>query len=119
MTGVYLLLWLADIASNISMVGLICTFGLVAMAVICGIAAVAGEFSRGEITAAWRQARAWVWMLAIPVLIACFTPSAKTIQVMVAAQAAQLAMATPLGDKALQAIDAVLDDLIASKKARK
>jgi hypothetical protein len=110
MTEFLVLMWLADIAGSISFVG-----GLSLIAFFIGIA---GAKMMGMMSYPERDIPAWKhcrWLL-IPAAIALVSPSQKTIYAFIVAEAGKSAIDSQIGQKAMQTIDSILDEV--AKKAK-
>jgi hypothetical protein len=113
MEKIFWLMWLADIVGSIGVVGAICAIGFVlAFGFISFISSIDNDkemFKRG-----WARMK---WLL-IPVIVATLLPSSKTIHVLVAASAVEVAASTTIGTKSLKAIETVLDGIIANSSKK-
>ncbi|MBA3773861.1 MAG: hypothetical protein H0X13_15625 [Ramlibacter sp.] len=111
MKTIFLLMWLADIAGSIGVIGAVSAIVFISGAVLAGLleASEVSVWSRY-----WKFAR---WLL-LPVVIATALPDTKTIRILAVAHAAEMAANTTLGAKAIEALDAVLARVIVDAKAK-
>lgn len=112
MEKVFWLMWLADIVGSIGIVAFICLIA----AFILVIMSWMGEVTEKENLAITFKYMRW---LAFPVILSVMLPSSKTIQVLAIASATDAAASTALGQKGLEALNAVLDGIINEKKPKK
>lgn len=116
MEQVFWLMWLSDVVGSLGVFGVAClialAFGMLAIVVVVGVCD-----EESPLPGMGRAMKIGRWML-VPVAVAIFAPSQKTIQILAVSSAADAAASTKLGQKGLQALDAVLDRVIdgASKK---
>ena len=106
MEKVFLLMWLADISGSISVVGIFSCI-VAAVLTICAVAE--------DVASARRIVRYGCWLL-IPIGVAVVMPSQKTIQLLAVSSAAEAAVNTQLGAKGIQALNAILDQVIDKTK---
>lgn len=114
MEKVFWLMWLADVVGSISVIGFV---ALIALGLgFGGIFIVAGLDDGGKpFGRAWKVGR---WLL-IPMVLGALTPNTNTIRVLAVASAADAAANTQLGAKGLEALNAVLDRVIAETSKKK
>ena len=120
MGNVFFLMWMADIVSGISVVGIAC--GLVILVgggtcfIVSGIMSADGDEDEAK---ALRQSsvKACCWLM-LPVSIAVFSPSSSTLKLAAAGKAAEVLAQTPTGTKAVDAINAVLDKITEKAKEK-
>lgn len=111
MEKVFWLMWLADIAGSIGVIGVTSLIAL-GLTVLCLVLVSAAQ-EDGDIFL--RGVKAARWLL-IPVAIASLMPSSKTIHILAVASAADAAASTQLGAKSIEALNAVLDKVIDKAK---
>ena len=112
MEKVFWLMYLADLVGNVAVVGVIAAIAAVASVVILGIGVASEAIDRDGCLSAFRVLK---W-LAIPIAIAAVLPSHKTVQLMAVASASDAVASTQLGQKGVEAINAVLDRVIKESK---
>lgn len=113
MNEIFLLLWLADFVGSIGVVGTILAIGLCAGLIICLLVFVFGDDNEIGPTKKFIHYAKW-WLL--PVAIAVIMPSPTTVKALVVIRAGEYAIASPLGEKSIKALDAVLDRVISESK---
>ncbi len=113
MEKVFWLMWMSDVVGSIGVIGAVAlvVFGLTFVA----IGFIAGLEDGAEMAPrTWRYTR---WLL-IPIAIASVTPNSKTIQLLAVTAAADAAANTLIGAKGLEALNAILDRVIAEAKKK-
>lgn len=120
MTEVFALMWLADVAGYVrpmfSVLGLLALLGTVVGVVLYLCCKSDGD----EVgTKALYSMRALTIIGPALLVVSAAMPAKLTLQVLAAAKAGQVALSTPTGTKAMQAINAVLDSIIDSAKDKK
>jgi len=116
MTEIFALMWIADIAGSISVVGIVTLIMLAGSSVVALFAAIEEDKSCvSEISMMWWKCARW---MLIPIAIASICPSSTTIKILAAAKAGELVAHTETGNKAIQAANAILDEII-SKQTKK
>ncbi|MDN7448002.1 hypothetical protein QZM03_11680 [Burkholderia multivorans] len=108
MTKLFLLMWLADVAKSIAVIGTVCLLAFF-IGLIFGKLV---EVVEGRKMNAWKFCR---WLL-IPIAVAALFPNQRTIYALVVADAGEQVADTQLGQKAMRALDAILDQI--TKKAK-
>lgn len=110
MEKVFWLMYLADVVSNIS--------AMVAIAfVLACVAALFMVLDRGyKDEHKWLSFSKHLRWLAIPVVLAVILPSSTTLRLLAVGAAGEAATSTQLGQKGLEALNAVLDQVITKAK---
>lgn len=120
MGNVFFLMWMADIVSGISFVGIAC--GLLILVgggtcfLVSGIMNADGDEDQAK-QLRKSSAKACCWLM-LPVLLAVFSPSSSTLKLAAAGKAAEVLSQTPTGTKAVDAINAVLDKITATVREK-
>lgn len=119
MTKIILLMWLADVAGSISIVGVVCLF-----AVVLGLGcAVFCAFMSGDDMDWTPQAMKRVWPIAkwpaLIVLVAVFTPNPSTLRLAAAGVAVGEVAKTATAQKAVEAFNVALDEIISKTRGKK
>jgi len=118
MTKIILLMWLADIVGNVGIVG---GAALIVLCISSGIAIVGLWFvdAEGEIPGGAK--RAWVYSkwLALVVAVACLFPNQSTLRLAAAGVAVGEVAKTATAQKAMDAFNATLDEIISKSKGKK
>lgn len=115
METIFWLMWAADAVS-----GLVKFFGIIGgvgmfLAALFGLIAVvsSGDLAMEDFRLMTNKHIKWVLPLALSFLfIAAVMPAQRTLHLMVAAKAGELALDTRLGKKTIDAADAILDKII-------
>jgi len=107
MTEIFLLLWLADAVGSLQVMAV--------FASILSVLWVLGAAIVTERPAVFRTVHIGWLVASVAILI---LPSASAIRLLAVGEVGALAAGTQLGGKALQAAEAVLDDIISKKKAK-
>lgn len=107
METVFWLMWLADIAGNIGVVGWIFAILFALFWLMVGVM-LANDVEAEDSKKMFAHTR---WLL-LPLVVAMFFPSQGTIRLLAATKAAGVAADTQLGKKGLDAANAVLDRII-------
>ena len=118
MGNVFFLLWMADVVSGISIVGVACALLISIWGGACWIASAFMDYSGDNDEAKMLRAssaKACFWLM-LPVMIAVFTPSSSTLKLAAAGKAAEVLAQTPTATKAVDAINAVLDKITEKAK---
>jgi hypothetical protein len=115
MEKVFWLMWLSDFVGSIGVVGWISSFGFVFGLVFLAIFSVACDEDGAEF---FRKGWCYMRWLLIPIVCAMLVPNSSTIKLLAVAEATKMAADTALGSKALLAMDAVLDKIISTSKAK-
>ena len=111
MTKIFLLMWLSDIASAITVLGAIATVTLVIGLLIATVWSVMDHET--DMLKAWFKALAYLG----PIVLVCgLVPAQSTIRLLAVAEATEVAANTQLGAKSLDALNAVLDKVIKESK---
>lgn len=103
MTKLFLLMWLADVAKSVGVIGTVCLLAFFIGLMLGKLA----EAVKGRKMNAWKFCR---WLL-IPIAVAALFPSQRTIYALVIADAGEQVADTQLGQKAMRALDAILDQI--------
>jgi hypothetical protein len=98
MENILILMWLADIASGVRTLSFVC---LIIWATAMLLAAV-DVFGNLDNTRTWRRT---MWFPVLMLALSLLTPAPNTIRMLAAAEVSS----TPLGAKALEAMNAILD----------
>ena len=110
MDEIFLWFWFADFVGNISTVGTLC-FVMVVLGLCFGFLTDINEDK--ELSKRFFKVVAW---LSIPVAIAVLVPDKNTIKIYAIGKASQIATTqTELGKKSVQALEAILDEIIEKK----
>ena len=114
MNEIFLWFWFADFVGNISAVGTFC-FVMGLLVLFFGFLFEVNE--EKELSKRLFKIAAW---LVIPTSIAILVPEKNTIKIYAIVKAGQIAATeTDLGKKSMQALEAVLDEIIQKKKGKK
>lgn len=113
MEKVFWLMWLADLCGNIGVVGWMSVF---AICIIMGGGALAAADL--EDSGVLRRCAGYAKWFLIPLMVAIFAPAPRTVHVLAVSSAAEAAANTKLGGKTLEAMEAVLDKVIAASKTK-
>jgi len=113
MNEIFLWFWLADIMGGISVIGIAC---LIAVIVVAITGAVESELNGEE---AGKRVFKLIYWLLIPIAVSVVVPDRNTVKMYAIAKAGNLAVSeTAIGKKSMQALEAILDDII-EKKGKK
>lgn len=113
MENVFFLMWLADVIGAVGFVAVIATC---AVSVCCGVLVFMA--ANGDENISFSRAAVILRWLTPVVLMGVFLPGKSTIQLMVVAQAANVAADSRLGTKAIEAFESVLNNVISAAKAK-
>lgn len=111
MTELFVLMWLGDITSAVSVASAIL---LMATTVLGGVLAIISLAESDSSTL--KPLIRWCKYVVPLIILGGMTPSKSTVQLLAATQAVKLAADTNLGQKGITAIEAVLDKVIADSK---
>jgi len=112
MEQVFWLMYLADLSGSVAAVGIGAVMAAIVSMVFMTIMAVYDDVETGGYARAFRVLR---WLL-IPITIAVLLPSKQTIQLLAVVSASDAVASTQLGQKGVEAINAVLDRVIKESK---
>ncbi len=115
MQNIFWLMWLADVLGSI---GCLCTIILFVSGLVYGISTVA-LFVDEQSEAAIKCMKRGAIVFFITAVIGVLTPTKTTIHALIAVNAGEVAVKTQLGEKAMKALDTVLDRVIAGEKKDK
>lgn len=110
MEKVFWLMYLADVVGNISVLA-----GTALAITLMGAVFLALNIAFDEPCAYTKYAKCFRWV-AIPVALAVLLPAPTTLRLLAVGAASEAATSTQLGQKGLEALNAVLDQVITKAK---
>ena len=112
MTEIVFLMWLADVAGSIGVVGIVLSMCMGAGLVVTG---ANGSLEKDQSPTIEYLVRLKWWIVA-SLAVAVFIPSQATIRILAVARASDLAAQTAIGQKTVEAVGVLLDEVIKRKK---
>ena len=112
MNEIFLWFWLADFVESLSILAFVCSLAAIMIFLFSFIEYEyePEKLNRGKKIAA---------LLAIPVMLSIFLPNSSTLKLLAIGKAGKLAATeTELGKKSVQALEAILNDII-EKRSKK
>ena len=112
MNEIFLWFWLADIMGAIGVIGVFCLMAVIVVAIVGSV--IWWEYDGEE---KGKRVLKLIYWLLIPVSVAVIAPDKNTIRLYALTKAGQIATTeTEIGKKSVQALEAILDEIIEKKK---
>lgn len=115
------LIWLLYLSDIVGSINIICCVMLVISSIVCGIAVFVTAFFSMEgysktdelkVVAGKKLLKKLTIFIAIVSVVGTLVPNKSTIHALIAVRAGEAAVNTKLGEKAIKALDSVLDRVI-------